>query len=160
MSLRFKKQIFGECFFITTSFIDKIKLGNKKGVYEALAESLNYRLEKTNSKFIAYVFMPSQLHLVLYINGRRLAGFMRDFKKYTAQKSIGEMARMKKIWEDRYDRQAIWSEKVLLTKIGYVHYNPVKSGLVEIPEDWYYSSAADYTGRKNGPVKVWKEWRL
>jgi REP element-mobilizing transposase RayT len=84
---------------------------------------------------------------------------MRDFKKYTAQKSIGETAGMKKIWEDKYDRQAIWSDKVLLTKINYVHYNPVKSGLVETPEAWYFSSAADYAGRENGPVKVCKEWR-
>jgi len=159
MSLRFKQQIFGDCFFITTSFIDRIKLGNKKGVYEALAESLNYRLEKTGSKLIAYVFMPSHLHLVLFIKGRRLAGFMRDFKKYTAQKAVGEVAEMKKVWQDRYDRQAIWTEKVLLTKINYVHYNPVKSGLVEAPEAWYYSSAADYAEREDGPVKVWKDWR-
>jgi REP element-mobilizing transposase RayT len=159
MSLRFKQQIFGECFFITTSFNNRIKLGSKNGVYEVLTESLNYRLEKTDSRLIAYVFMPSHLHLVLIIKGRRLAGFMRDFKKYTAQKTLKEITNLKKIWQDRYDRQAIWSEKVLLTKIEYIHYNPVKSGLVETPEDWYYSSAPDYAGRENGPVKVWKEWR-
>jgi putative transposase len=159
MSLRFKQQIFGDCFFITTSFANRIKLGNKKGVYEALAESLNYRLDKTNSKSIAYAFMPSHLHLVLYISGRRLARFKRNFKKYTAQKSIREITGMSEIWQDRYDRQVIWSEKVLLTKINYVHYNPVKSGFVETPQDWYFSSAPDYAGRENEPVKVWKEWR-
>ncbi len=83
---------------------------------------------------------------------------MRDFKKYTAQKAIWEIARMKKVWQDRYDRQVIWSEKVLLTKIEYIHNNPVKSGLAEVPEAWYYSSAPDYAGRENGPVTIWKEW--
>ncbi|UCE65712.1 MAG: hypothetical protein JSU85_12745 [Candidatus Zixiibacteriota bacterium] len=66
--------------------------------------------------------------------------------------------RKNKIWQERYDRQAIWTEKVLMTKINYVHNNPVKSGLLDEAKGWQFSSAADYEGRENGPVRVWKEW--
>ena len=33
-------------------------------------------------------------------------------------------------------------------KIKYIHYNPVEAGLVYFPEDYVYSSASDYAGRK------------
>lgn len=138
MGLRFKEQNLGECFFLTTSFDNQQKFGNKTGVYEALAESLNHRIKKTDSKLMAYVFMPSYIHRLLSIKGDRLSGFMRDFKKFTAKKTIREITGKRKVWQDRYDRQAIWSEKVLMTKTRYVHDNPVRSGLAEAPETWYY----------------------
>ncbi|MDQ3050108.1 MAG: hypothetical protein M3Q95_04410 [Bacteroidota bacterium] len=38
-------------------------------------------------------------------------------------------------------------------KFNYIHYNPVKAGIVSKPEDYFYSSARDYIGVK-GLVKV------
>lgn len=35
---------------------------------------------------------------------------------------------------------------MLRQKINYVHFNPVKRGYVDKPEDWRYSSARDYLG--------------
>ena len=40
-----------------------------------------------------------------------------------------------------------------ISKLNYVHGNPVKAGLVVLPEDYLYSSARDYAGRI-GLVKV------
>ena len=34
------------------------------------------------------------------------------------------------------------------SKLRYIHYNPVKEGIVELPENYLYSSAVDYNGRK------------
>jgi hypothetical protein len=33
-------------------------------------------------------------------------------------------------------------------KIKYIHQNPVEAGLVYFPEDYVYSRASDYAGRK------------
>jgi REP element-mobilizing transposase RayT len=158
MGLRFKNQKYGECFFVTTSFADHQPLGNFAGVYEILATAVNFQLKETNSKLIAYVFMPSHIHLVLVIKGFLLADFMRDFKKYTSQKTLREYSISYKIWQDRYDRQVIWSEKILRAKIEYIHNNPVKAGLVEASHNWHWSSADDYIKRTNGPLEIWKEW--
>jgi putative transposase len=102
--------------------------------------------------------MPSHIHLVLKINGKILSSFMRDFKKYTAQKALSSLTINGILWQYRYNRVAIWSEKILLDKIKYIHNNPVKAGLCEQPERWFWSSAADYAGRIEGPVKVWLDW--
>lgn len=35
---------------------------------------------------------------------------------------------------------------------NYIHYNPVKAGLVKNPIDWEYSSYVDYHGNRNGKL--------
>ena len=158
MGLNFKGQQYGDCFFITFSFANRRKIGQIQGVYEILAESLNFRVFKTDSKILSYVFMPSHLHFVLSIDGKNLSGFVRDFKKYTAQKHLIKLCKINPVWQAGYDRQAIWSMEVLKTKIKYCHNNPVRANLVENAEDWYYSSYANYLALRNGPVNVHKGW--
>ena len=41
----------------------------------------------------------------------------------------------------------IWSEKVMLQKIEYIHMNPVVAGFVDRPEFWRHSSATDFSGK-------------
>jgi len=38
----------------------------------------------------------------------------------------------------------IISEEMLVQKIEYIHNNPVKRGLVDLPEHWRHSSARNY----------------
>ena len=50
----------------------------------------------------------------------------------------------------RHDNKPIelWSNKVIDEKIDYIHNNPFEEGYVFRPEDYLYSSAADYAGQK------------
>jgi len=143
---------------MTTSFSNKRPLGNENGVYRLLSESLQNRLEITSSLLIGYVLMPSHIHLILFIDGKPLTGFIRDFKKYTAQKSLANYSENGKLWQDRYDRQALNSIKTLITKLNYIHTNPVRVGLVKVSTDWFWSSAKDYYTDGLGPLPVWKGW--
>jgi putative transposase len=158
MGLRFKDQGFGECFFITTSFRDHNTWGEIAGVYQILVNAIAYQLIETQSKLIAYVLMPSHLHAILLINGKALSDFVRDLKKYTSQKALLDMCGTNSIWQSRYDRLVITSDKALSTKINYIHLNPVKAGLVKEPWDWKWSSARDYFDGRKGPLDVWMEW--
>ena len=158
MGQRFKNQHLASFFFVTTSFYERNQLGWKHGVYEALRVSIKDRLIKTEAKLIGYVFMPSHIHIILFIQGELLSGFMRDFKKYTSQKSLRDLRVNKKLWQDRFNRVAILNNGILKIKLEYVHYNPVKAGLVKHPQDWKWSSASDYINNKPGPLPIWKEW--
>ncbi len=54
-----------------------------------------------------------------------------------------------KLWKD--DNHAITIDgKIIGIKelIHYIHHNPVKNGLVEKEQDYVYSRAKDYLGRK------------
>ena len=112
MGLRLINQKSASCFFVTTSFNNHTELGNIPGVYEILAESIVNRLDNTQSKLIGYVLMPSHIHLLLMIDGDKLSAFMRDFKKFTSQKSLKRFSEDSSLWEAGYDRVAIWSERV------------------------------------------------
>ena len=51
--------------------------------------------------------------------------------------------RGRKIWR-RYGDRAIRSERHYYTTLNYIHYNPVKHGLVPSPYDWPWSSVHWY----------------
>ncbi len=159
MTLRCAYQKFGACFFCTTSFIDRRPYGQNPGVYEALADSLIFYIAKYEAKLPAYVFMPTHVHLLLVLDGKHLGNFMRDFKKYLAQKPLRQHnTKVPSLWERGYDRQTIYTEESFRTKLNYIHNNPVKSGLVVSAPEWPWSSAAVYMTEIAGPIPVWKEW--
>jgi hypothetical protein len=43
-------------------------------------------------------------------------------------------------------------------KLGYLHRNPVKRGLVPAPEEWKWSSFRHYALREIGVVEIESEW--
>ena len=86
---------------------------------------------------------------------------MRDVKKFTAwqifdlikkeridkleiifiEEAMGIKDQIRKLWMKRFDDEVIRNEKMLQTKLRYIHNNPVKASLVIKPEDYKYSSA-------------------
>jgi putative transposase len=34
----------------------------------------------------------------------------------------------------------------------YIHFNPLEAGLVDVPEDWPYSSSMDFAGLRKGTM--------
>ena len=51
----------------------------------------------------------------------------------------------------------IENDEVLLQKLDYAHYNPVKRGYVDDPVHWRYSSARNYAGLP-GLIEVCTDW--
>lgn len=159
MGLRFPAQIYGNCFFVTTTFKEWRNLGDVNGMYEALTDSLIFYTRRYECRLLGYVLMPSHIHLVLVIDGSRLSHFMRDFKKFISQKGALDLKLLQGgIWMPRFDRVVITNEGILRTKLNYIHFNPVKHGLVERPEDWKWSSATDYLLGRPGPIFVFRDW--
>lgn len=159
MGLRFSQQQYGTCFFVTTTFKEWAPLGNLNGFYPALTESLVFCTTKFSVLIAGYVLMPTHIHLLIFVDGLKLSGFMRDFKKFIAQKVIRDLkGKGESVWMHRYDRVAIYSNRILREKLNYIHHNPVKAGLVKNSEDWEWSSARDYTSGVEGKIPVWKGW--
>ena len=105
--------------------------------------------------------MSNHIHLIWQpVNDFTPSDIQASFMKYTAQqlkrsliKNDVEALSIFKV--NKYDREyQIWKREPLsieLTsgdlfkqKLEYIHYNPVKAGLCENAEDYYYSSARFY----------------
>jgi putative transposase len=67
---------------------------------------------------------------------------------------------MEPIWQagGGYDRN-IYKDETFANTLEYIHFNPVRKGLVECPVDWKWSSARFYETREADPIEVdWPEW--
>ena len=58
------------------------------------------------------------------------------------------------VWQEGYKPKELLSDKILRQKFDYIHYNPVKKGLVSEPADWKYSSAGFYEKGVEGVIKL------
>src|SRR5690606_7054405 len=127
-------------------------------------------LEKTRQEWPidlwAYVIMPEHVHLLVMPleEGLKVGRFAGVLKERVARKAIAWLEVNAPHWlshltvvhknETRrrfwmpgggYDRN-IDNLRTLQLALNYIHLNPVRRGLVDRPEDWYWSSAGWYAG--------------
>lgn len=143
-------------FFVTTSTIDHLIHFNGPLDYQLIMEKIEYYRIRDKAEIHAYVIMPTHFHLLISIlEGRSISDYMRDLKKRIAFEyfSLYKLP-AGKFWQDGFDCFDINSQDTYATKLKYTHYNPVRKGLVEKPEDWKYSSARFYLTGTQGIIQV------
>ncbi|MBD3169440.1 MAG: hypothetical protein GF307_08150 [candidate division Zixibacteria bacterium] len=141
-----------------------------------LANSINMTREKYNLDVWAYVLMPNHVHLLIYPNSfdYNVSLILKSIKQSTSQKIksrvqnsglklpglIENMISGKefRFWQrgGGYDRN-IYEMNLINPIIEYIHYNPVRKGWVDKPEDWKWSSAGFYIEGKKSVVIIDKE---
>jgi putative transposase len=175
MGLRFRPSGYEHLSFITTTVVNHLKLFVEDRYYQVLIDNLNFYRDKYKFKLVAYVLMPSHVHLLLLVPSEVTeSDIMRDFKNYTSMKvrdlliadcrerelsvlkkaAIGYRDQHYKVWMDRFDNVVVYSQRTFETKLRYIHNNPVKAGLVLQAEDWKYSSARNYLLNDHSVIRV------
>jgi REP element-mobilizing transposase RayT len=151
--------------FITLTTIEWINIFTKPEYFQALINSLKYCQEKLGLLIYGFVFMTNHIHLIVQAKeGYKLSNIIQSYKRYTTEqikklvyndsrkyiKALIDSSFYKKesnifqLWQEYNYPETIISEKFLLTKLNYIHQNPVKKEYVDNPEDWKYSSAKFY----------------
>jgi len=136
-----------------------------KNAAQTLIKQLKESLEYYNVSLVAYILMPSHLHMLLgFKNVEILSKFMQSFK-ILSSKRIGRIlpealsGKLIKngsfhLWKTRFDDLVITSEKQFRIKLEYIHNNPVKAGIAGDVCDWPYSSAAAWIQNKPGDLHI------
>jgi putative transposase len=103
---------------------------------------------------IAGCILPDHLHAIWALPqddadfSRRWSLIKHDFSRglpADPDRSPSKRAKREKgIWQRRYWEHAIRNEADLVRRIDYIHFNPVKHGLVSRTCDWPYSSFHRY----------------
>lgn len=138
-----------------------------------LIDQISYYLEKYHAELLGYVLMPNHIHLINFFKEYNyLSDFMRGVKRYSSKLIANEIEhhqpelipnilykhrkQNKKIWDDRFHDEVIYSTKFLVQKLNYIHKNPCQPywHLVEKPEDYKYSSALFYLTGEAGVLPV------
>jgi REP element-mobilizing transposase RayT len=115
--------------------------GWQQSLGDAATKVIYHELESSRKslgvKVLAYVIMPEHIHVLLWSDsGEDICKFMQRVLSRTS-KRIGQGG---KLWKERSRAVCVYSAEVLRTKLDYIHANPLKRGLVSLPEDWPHSS--------------------
>ena len=129
--------------FITQVVQDRYPGFKEEEKFELLRETLRQVKELHPFVMLGYVLLPDHFHLLIRPTGdSNFSQIMHSLKpNFTKayKKSVNISGRMK-FWQKRFYDHIIRDETDLHHHLDYIHYNPVKHGLVTKPEDWQYSS--------------------
>ena len=155
-------------YFITFTILDWKNIFIEEKYCDLVFKWFDYIRQNYGNKIYGYVIMPNHIHVILKIakkspiiakivqNGKRflaygIIGYLESDKKISALNYFQSKANKRKgakhkVFKDRYDSLIIQSEKFFLQKINYIHNNPCQEKwlLAEYPEEYKYSSAANY----------------
>jgi len=107
---------------------------------------------------LAYCLMPNHYHLLVRVVGSRTSEVVEGNIDFTSEVSRAMMRlsvsytkiinhhqdRVGPLFQGAFQSRHIDTDVYLWGMIGYLHNNPVVSGLVENGADWPYSSASYY----------------
>jgi len=101
-----------------------------------------------------YVLMPEHVHLLLGEPRRVLLSKALQAVKLSVAKRRPEVP----FWLARYHDFNVRNPHKREEKLHYMHWNPVRRGLVERPEEWRWSSFNHYATGFRGAVEIESEW--
>ncbi len=84
--------------------------------------------------------------------------FLQGVGGDAAGTSFGEAPEHASFWQRRFYDFNVWTDRKRAEKLGYMHGNPVKRGLVADPQDWRWSSYRVYFLGEVGLVRVNEGW--
>ncbi|MCF7919812.1 MAG: transposase [Candidatus Cloacimonetes bacterium] len=101
----------------------------------------------------AYCLMPNHFHFCLkQISSRPAYGiFNAAMMSYTLHYNYKYNCRGH-LLEKRLQSKKLKDDGYLIQLCRYIHYNPVKAGLVEDIESWKYSNYLEIIGKRNGTM--------
>lgn len=92
-------------------------------------------------RLIAWVIMPNHVHVIVQpMPGFSLMEIIRSWKARSAVRANRILGRQGAFWQREYFDRYMRDEDHLEKAAAYIHYNPVKAGLVAGMEEWEWSS--------------------
>jgi putative transposase len=130
------------------SFLTHVTCGRAKILvdnFDIFWESVAWQQQQFNLDVWAWVVLPDHFHILLSAGDADISMIIKKMKlsfssKY--RKIINKQSG--RVWQYRFWDHIIRNQDDLNTHIDYIHYNPVKHGLVTKPGQWSYSSFGDY----------------
>lgn len=152
-------------FYLTSVAQRRLPVFQTDKVKKIVANAFDEARKSGGIMIFAYVIMPDHTHL-LTDNSRKMADVLRFMNGISARrvidylKSKGYEDSLSKLRiQEREDRQKyslyehhpnamrITGEDAFMQKVNYIHLNPVRAGLVKLPDEYLYSSARQWHRR-------------
>lgn len=164
-SMRYRRAwLPGGTYFFTVVAHDRRPILTDPTALGALRAAFRRELHAGSLRLDAIVILPDHLHC-LWTQPPDDADFARPWQRIKATVSRAVADRLegprnasrrsrgeRGIWQRRYWEHAIRDEADLARHIDYIHFNPVRHGLVQSPSAWPHSTFARFVAREYYPV--------
>ena len=112
---------------------------------------------------IAYCLMPTHFHFLVRVKEPKIAGAKEEYSGMISKK-VGTLLNsytqaFNKMWNrhgnlfsQKTNAKLINDESYFIALAFYIHQNPVRSGNVESPHEWDFSSYQDYIDFRQGTL--------
>jgi putative transposase len=149
----------GGTFFFTVVTYRRYPIFGEQAAIDLLNRCFKLVMTEYPCKMDAVVILPDHLHCIWTLpdsdldfstRWKRLkARFTRDYSGSRAGDISESMHRKKErgIWQRRFWEHKIRDQEDFNRHCDYIHYNPVKHGLVSLPIEWNYSSFRSFVER-------------
>lgn len=149
------------CYFFTVNLVER----NRELLVEhvgTLREAFRHVRQKHPFSIDAMVVLPEHLHCIwtlpegdddFSLRWRQIkAEFSRNIESGERISNSWALKQERRIWQRRFWEHCIRDEDDFMKHVDYIHFNPVKHGLVKWVQDWPYSSFHRYVKRGILPV--------
>jgi putative transposase len=148
-----RRQVDGDLHFVTCSCYHRLAYLESPTARDLFEDALQKAHSRYRFDVIGYVVMPEHVHLLVSEPGRELLSVALQGLKL----SVVRRTTRPRFWQARYYDFNVQTEEKRLEKLNYIHWNPMKRGLVDRPEDWRWSSYRYYQTGEQGRVTI-KGW--
>ena len=159
-------------YFLTSVAHNRLPVFQTDTIKEVVCDALNEARRSAQIMIFAYVIMPDHIHLITD-SARSMADVLRFTNGITAKRVIdylkeskfeSSLAKLRReeserkhkhsLFEHHSNAMRITGEEALMQKVNYVHLNPVRAGLVDNMEDYWFSSFRLWKGNplENEPL--------
>lgn len=165
-TLRINKRFQSQIYFVTITVNSWLDIFTSSKYCDLLIRNLVFYTNKHSGALYGYVLMTNHIHLLLQSDN--IIKFIQSFKSYTTKEvkqlllednrkyllEFIERTHQGKIWRGNNWPVSIYSRSFFYQKLNYIHNNPVKKGIVELPEYYAYSSARNYLCHDDSVIQV------
>jgi len=156
---------FGHLHFITCSCYRRKRLLGTPRARDVFLEVLSNVRDRFDFALWGYVVMPEHIHLLMseptrgtpttvmqVLKQRVSSALRRRHRNRVSPRQIQiwtefSEGKDRRFWQRRFYDFNVWSVRKKNEKMNYMHFNPVKRGLVTNPTHWPWSSYCFYAGK-------------
>ena len=109
-------------------------------------------------RLYGYCLMSNHYHLLLETPEANLSAGMKTLDETYTKRFNRAYTRTGHVFQGRYWAGLIMHDEHLVEAASYVLLNPVRAHLVDLPEQWQWSSCAAMAGMVERPLWLWTEW--
>lgn len=151
-----RSQAKGATFFFTVVTHERRRFLRHEANAALIREAFRYAFNQHPFLIDAFVLLPDHLHCIWTLpeNDNDFSLRWRLIKSYFSRKCGDEFKglqtanRLNKgeqaVWQHRFWEHQIRDDRDLIRHVEYIHYNPVKHGLVKAPNAWPHSTFHRY----------------